>query len=73
MQRPLRQSTSYSAVPVPGGVGVTEAALTAGLVAIGVDEPTALAAAITTRLCTFYLPPIWGSFAMRWLRQNQYL
>jgi uncharacterized protein (TIRG00374 family) len=60
-------------VPVPGGVGVSEAALTAGLIAIGIPESTAFAAAITTRLCTFYLPPIWGYFAMRWLRDNQYL
>jgi uncharacterized protein (TIRG00374 family) len=60
-------------MPVPGGVGVTEAALTAGLVAIGVPEATAFAAAITTRLCTFYLPPIWGYVAMRWLRQHDYL
>lgn len=60
-------------VPVPGGIGVSEAALTAGLIAIGIPEPTAFAAAITTRLCTFYLPPIWGYFAMRWLRNNRYL
>jgi len=60
-------------MPVPGGVGVSEAALTAGLVAIGIPEATAFAAAITTRMCTFYLPPIWGYFAMRWMRSNQYL
>ena len=60
-------------MPVPGGVGITEAALTAGLVAIGVPEATAFAAAITTRLCTFYLPPIWGYVAMRWLRNHEYL
>lgn len=60
-------------MPVPGGVGVTEAALTAGLVALGIPEATAFAAAITSRLCTFYLPPIWGYVAMRWLRANQYL
>jgi uncharacterized membrane protein YbhN (UPF0104 family) len=52
---------------------VSEAGLTAGLVAIGIPEPTAFAAAITTRLCTFYLPPLWGYFAMRWLRRYQYL
>ena len=52
---------------------MTEAALTAGLIAIGVPEATAFAAAITTRLCTFYLPPIWGYLAMRWLRANDYL
>ncbi|MGI9644259.1 MAG: lysylphosphatidylglycerol synthase transmembrane domain-containing protein, partial [Ilumatobacteraceae bacterium] len=60
-------------MPVPGGIGVSEAALTAGLVAIGIPEATAFAAAITARLCTFYLPPIWGYFAMRWLRENDYL
>jgi len=25
------------------------------------------------RLCTFYLPPIWGGVAMRWLTRNDYL
>jgi uncharacterized membrane protein YbhN (UPF0104 family) len=60
-------------MPVPGGIGVSEAALTAGLIAIGVPEATAFATALTSRLCTFYLPPIWGYVAMRWLRNNQYL
>ena len=60
-------------MPIPGGIGVSEAALTAGLVAIGIPEATAFAAAITTRLCTFYLPPIWGYVAMRWLRENDYV
>ena len=60
-------------MPVPGGIGVTEAALTTGLIAIGVSEPAAVAAALTSRLCTFYLPPIWGYIALRWLRRNQYL
>ena len=60
-------------MPVPGGIGITEAALTAGLIAIGVPEGAAFAAAITTRLCTFYLPPIWGYWAMRWMRKNSYL
>jgi len=25
------------------------------------------------RLATFYLPPVWGFFAMRWLQRNQHL
>jgi hypothetical protein len=29
--------------------------------------------AIAFRLATFYLPPLWGSFAMRWLRRNSYV
>jgi uncharacterized membrane protein YbhN (UPF0104 family)/tRNA A-37 threonylcarbamoyl transferase component Bud32 len=60
-------------VPVPGGVGAAEASLTAGLVALGVDEPTAFAIAFTHRLCTYYLPPIWGYFAMQWLGRKAYI
>jgi uncharacterized protein (TIRG00374 family) len=54
-------------VPVPGGIGVAEAGLTAGLVAIGIPGGTALAAALIDRLLTYYLPPVWGFFALRWL------
>ena len=54
-------------VPVPGGIGVWETLLSAGLVAAGVNEVDALAIAITWRAVTFYLPPIWGAYAMRWL------
>jgi uncharacterized membrane protein YbhN (UPF0104 family) len=60
-------------MPVPGGIGVSEAALTAGLSALGVPEPTAFAVAITYRMCTFYLPPLWGYVALRWLRGRRYL
>jgi glycosyltransferase 2 family protein len=60
-------------MPVPGGVGAAEAGLTAGLVALGVDESTAFAVAITHRLCTYYLPPIWGYVSLRWLRRNAYV
>jgi glycosyltransferase 2 family protein len=60
-------------IPVPGGVGAAEATLTAGLVALGVDGSTAFAIAITQRLCTHYLPPIWGYFSLRWLRARGFL
>jgi uncharacterized membrane protein YbhN (UPF0104 family) len=62
-----------SFIPVPGGIGVTEFGLTAGLTAAGVPEEAALAAVILYRISTFYLPPTWGFFAMRWLQQNRYL
>jgi len=39
-------------VPVPGGIGITEGALTFGLTAAGLPEATAFAAAITYRLQT---------------------
>jgi len=60
-------------LPIPGGVGVTEAILTAGLVAAGVDEATAFAAAVTYRVLYAYLPPVWGWFALRWLQNQGYL
>jgi uncharacterized protein (TIRG00374 family) len=60
-------------MPVPGGMGVSEAALTAGLVALGIPNTVAMSTAIAYRLVTFYLPPLWGSLATRWLKQHQYL
>jgi uncharacterized membrane protein YbhN (UPF0104 family)/tRNA A-37 threonylcarbamoyl transferase component Bud32 len=62
-----------SIVPVPGGIGVAEAALTTGLVAVGVPESQAFAAALTYRLATFYLPPIWGYVSLRWLSDKGYV
>jgi glycosyltransferase 2 family protein len=60
-------------VPVPGGIGVAEASLTAGLVAVGVPESAALAAALVHRMCTYYLPPVWGWFSLRWLGRHGYV
>jgi uncharacterized protein (TIRG00374 family) len=60
-------------LPVPGGIGVTEAGLTAALAATGVPQETALAAVIIYRVWSFYLPPVWGFFAMRSLQRRSYL
>jgi uncharacterized membrane protein YbhN (UPF0104 family)/tRNA A-37 threonylcarbamoyl transferase component Bud32 len=60
-------------IPAPGGIGAAEATLSATLIAVGVDHSTAFAIAITQRLCTFYLPPIWGFVSLRWLTHNGYL
>jgi uncharacterized protein (TIRG00374 family) len=60
-------------MPVPGGMGVAEAGYTAGLQAIGIDSAVAMSTAIAFRLVTFYLPPIWGGYGMRWLRRRQYV
>jgi uncharacterized membrane protein YbhN (UPF0104 family) len=60
-------------MPVPGGIGVSEAALAFCLTAIGIPSASAAAIALAYRLLTFYLPPIWGGFAMRWLRRQSYL
>jgi glycosyltransferase 2 family protein len=36
-------------------------------------EEAAFAATMMHRLSNFYLPPIWGYFAMRWLQKNNHL
>ena len=62
-----------SIVPVPGNVGVGEAAIAAGLVAVGMDSGPAFAIAVTQRIATSYLPPVYGAWALRWLRREQYI
>jgi uncharacterized protein (TIRG00374 family) len=62
-----------SVIPVPGGIGVTEAGLTWGLTAAGIPEDTAFAIALTHRFITFYLPPIWGVMSYKWLIKHRFL
>ena len=60
-------------LPIPGGIGVMEAAIRGGLIAVGVSEPAAVSTAILFRIITFYLPPLWGGVAMRRLRRHEYV
>ncbi len=60
-------------VPIPGGIGVAESGLAFGLVRAGMPDDVAFAAMLLYRLATFYLPPIWGFFALRWLERNKHL
>jgi uncharacterized protein (TIRG00374 family) len=60
-------------LPVPGGIGVVESGLALGLARAGVAEEAAFAIALLYRFATFYLPPIWGFFALRWLERNKHL
>ncbi|MBZ5740015.1 lysylphosphatidylglycerol synthase transmembrane domain-containing protein [Nocardioides mangrovi] len=62
-----------SIIPVPGNVGVGEAAIAAGLVAMGMDSGPAFAIAVTQRIATSYLPPVYGAWALRWLRREDYV
>ncbi len=50
-------------LPVPGGICVTEAGLTAGLTGVGVGTDIALPAVIFCRLYSYYLPPSGGGCA----------
>jgi len=58
--------------PVPGGIGVQEAALTAGLTSFGIPANPALATVIVFRTITFAIPPIFGFFSLRWQRAHGY-
>ena len=56
--------------PVPGGMGVMEAAYISGLTLAGVPEDVAIGATVLYRLVTAYLPPIWGWVSLAWLRRH---
>jgi undecaprenyl-diphosphatase len=60
----LGASLIAAAAPTPGGLGAMEAALVAGFTAIGMDPGTAVAAVLSYRLATYWLPvlPGWLSF-----------
>jgi uncharacterized protein (TIRG00374 family) len=60
-------------MPIPGGVGVAEATMTALLTAVGVDQSVAFAVTATYRIITFYLPALEGFFGTRWLEKHEYI
>ncbi len=60
-------------LPVPGGIGVTEGGLIYGLTTAGMPEAAAFAAVVFYRMASFYVPPIWGFFAFRWLEKTKQL
>lgn len=62
--------TLGNAAPTPGGLGAVEAALTAGLAATGIVSSTAVAAVLTFRLATFWLPAAIGPPTLRALQQR---
>ena len=59
-------SAVCSAAPTPGGIGAVEAALIAGLTAVGLDREIAVPAVFLFRIATFWLPivPGWIMFAL---------
>ena len=61
------------AVPVPGGAGVVEAGMIAGLTSAGIPQDQAVAAVLIQRLFTAYLPPIWGWLTLTWMRRHEYV
>ena len=60
-------------MPVPGGIGVAEATMTALLATFGINESAAFAVTVVYRAITFYLPALEGLFGTRWLERNDYI
>jgi uncharacterized membrane protein YbhN (UPF0104 family) len=62
----LLGSAISSAAPTPGGIGAVEAALIAGLTAVGVNREEAVPAVFLFRIATFWLPvlPGWLMFVV---------
>ena len=56
-------------LPIPGGIGVSEAGLTLGLTTAGVPSDTALAMALAYRMVSFYLPADLGVAVLPLARQ----
>lgn len=63
-------STLAQAAPTPGNLGAMEAALVAGLAAGGTTATTAVAAVLTFRLLTFWLPVVPGIAMFRYLQHR---
>jgi len=62
----LAGASIASAAPTPGGIGAVEAALVAGLTALGLASTVAVPAVFLYRLATFWIPvlPGWGGFTV---------
>jgi glycosyltransferase 2 family protein len=60
----LGASVVAAAAPTPGGLGALEAALVAGFTGVGMPSGTAVAAVLSYRLATYWLPvlPGWACF-----------
>jgi len=54
--------------PTPGGLGAVEALLVAGLTAVGVAPTAAVAAVLSSRLLTYWLPVLPGIGMFRYLQ-----
>jgi uncharacterized membrane protein YbhN (UPF0104 family) len=58
-----------SAVPTPGGLGGVEAALSAGLVAVGMNPGIAVSSVLLFRSCTYWLPIPFGWASLNYLQR----
>jgi uncharacterized membrane protein YbhN (UPF0104 family) len=66
-------SAASSTVPMPAGIGSTEAALVGALLVTGDPVRHALATVLLFRAVTFWAPAPFGVVAARWLRRRRLL
>lgn len=59
-----------SAVPTPGGLGGIEAAMSAGLIAVGVPSGIAVSSVLLYRLCTYWAPIPFGYLSLQHLTKT---
>ena len=69
----LGASLIAAAAPTPGGLGAMEAALVAGFTVIGVDGVLAVAAVLSYRLATYWLPILPGWLSFQHLERRNYI
>jgi undecaprenyl-diphosphatase len=69
----LGASMIAAAAPTPGGLGAIEAALVAGLTGVGMDPAIAVAAVLSYRLMTYWLPVLPGWLCFRRLERRNYI
>ena len=62
-----------SAAPTPGGLGAVEAALVIALQGYGMDRGSAVPAALTFRLVTYWLPMLPGWFTFQQMQRREEL
>ncbi|MDQ1402552.1 MAG: glycosyltransferase 2 family protein [Actinomycetota bacterium] len=69
----LGSSAIAAAAPTPGGLGALEAALVAGLTGVGMGSGEAVAAVLSYRLVTYWLPILPGWISFRVLERRGYI
>ncbi|HET6502454.1 MAG TPA: lysylphosphatidylglycerol synthase domain-containing protein [Amycolatopsis sp.] len=57
-------------IPTPGGLGAVESLMVGGLAAIGITPAIAVAAVLTSRLLTYWLPVLPGIAVFRYLQHR---
>jgi uncharacterized membrane protein YbhN (UPF0104 family)/membrane-associated phospholipid phosphatase len=57
-------------IPTPGGLGAVESLTVGGLAAVGIAPTTAVAAVLTSRLLTYWLPVLPGIAVFRYLQHR---